>query len=77
MAMPNKNQPHKGGQHRKFLRFTGAAMQMGLTIYAGNWLGKWLDEKYSTENYESTVTLIAIFIAMYFVIQQVLKLSKD
>lgn len=61
----------------KFLRFTGTAFQMGLTIYAGNWLGRWLDTKYNSDKYESVVTLLAVFLSMYLVISQVIKLSKD
>ena len=61
----------------KFARFTGIALQMGVTIYAGNWLGKWLDQKYNTENWESIVTLFAVFASMYMVIIQVVKASKN
>ncbi len=50
---------------------------MGLTIYAGNWLGRWLDTKYNSDKYESVVTLLAVFLSMYLVISQVIKLSKD
>ncbi|GAL65268.1 ATP synthase protein I [Jejuia pallidilutea] len=50
---------------------------MGATIYLGNLLGKWLDVKYSTTFWESLITLFAVFVSMYLVISQVLKLSKD
>ncbi|WP_239004450.1 AtpZ/AtpI family protein [Lacinutrix sp. WUR7] len=61
----------------KFLRFTSTAFQMGGTIWLGNVLGKWLDVKYQTTYLENTITLLAVFIAMYLVISQVLKISKD
>ncbi|GGD16634.1 AtpZ/AtpI family protein [Hyunsoonleella pacifica] len=50
---------------------------MGATIYLGNVLGKWLDGKYATTFWESIITLFSIFVAIYLVISQVLKLSKD
>ncbi|QRM90968.1 hypothetical protein FG167_05715 [Lacinutrix sp. WUR7] len=50
---------------------------MGGTIWLGNVLGKWLDVKYQTTYLENTITLLAVFIAMYLVISQVLKISKD
>lgn len=61
----------------KFLRFTSTAFQMGGTIWLGNLLGEWLDVKYQTTYLENTITLLAVFISMYLVISQVLKMSKD
>ncbi|MDO6595913.1 AtpZ/AtpI family protein [Oceanihabitans sp. 2_MG-2023] len=61
----------------KFLRFTSTAFQMGATIWLGNLLGNWLDIKYQTTYLENTITLLAVFISMYLVISQVLKISKD
>lgn len=50
---------------------------MGVTIWLGNLLGQWLDAKFDKDFWTSTVTLIAVFIAMYLVIAQVLKISKE
>lgn len=63
----------------KFVRFTGIAMQMGITIYAGFLLGEWLDKKYPNQDelYTKICTLVAVFGAMLSVIVQVIKLSKD
>lgn len=61
----------------KFLRFTSTAFQMGGTIWLGNVLGEWLDTKYQTTYLENNITLLAVFISMYLVISQVLKMSKD
>lgn len=72
----NKDQKPKK-QLNPYLRFTSVAFQMGLTIYLGNLLGKWLDSKYDKTFWESVVTLLAVFVAMYQVISQVLKISKD
>ncbi len=50
---------------------------MGGTIWLGNMLGAWLDTKYQTNYWENIITLFAVFVAMYLVISQVLKISKD
>ena len=50
---------------------------MGVTIYLGNLLGKWLDTKYDKDFWESTTTLFAVFLAIYQVISQVIKISKN
>lgn len=76
MSQQDKNQkPRK--QLNPYLRFTSTAFQMGATIYLGNVFGKWLDGKYATTFWESIITLFSVFVAMYLVISQVLKLSKD
>lgn len=64
---------------RKYARFSGIAIQMGLTIYLGSKLGEWLDSKYVNEDelYTKICTLVAVFGAMISVILQVSKLSKD
>ncbi|SEC36059.1 Putative F0F1-ATPase subunit Ca2+/Mg2+ transporter [Tenacibaculum sp. MAR_2009_124] len=72
-----KRKPKK--QLNKYVRFSGIAMQMGLTIYLGSILGKWLDNKFpnDSELYLKICTLAAVFAAMFSVIRQVSKLSKD
>ncbi|MCL7752373.1 AtpZ/AtpI family protein [Polaribacter sp. Z022] len=54
----------------KALQLSGAGLQMGLTIYLGFLLGKWLDVKFETSYLTETITLIAIFLAMYSLIKQ-------
>ncbi|CAM1334277.1 AtpZ/AtpI family protein [Tenacibaculum aestuariivivum] len=63
----------------KYLRFSSIAIQMGVTIYLANLLGEWLDIKYINENelYTKICTLIGVFIAMFSVILQVSKISKQ
>ncbi|MGG6229600.1 AtpZ/AtpI family protein [Tenacibaculum sp. SDUM215027] len=62
----------------KYIRFTGIALQMGLTIYLGSLLGEWLDQKYPNDNqlYVKICTLVAVFGAMISVIMQVTNLTK-
>ncbi|WP_348703061.1 AtpZ/AtpI family protein [Tenacibaculum sp. 190524A02b] len=66
-------------QLNKYLRFSGIAIQMGATIYLGSLLGNWLDAKFPNDNqlYTKICTLAAVFGAMYSVIRQVIKLTKD
>ncbi|MDN3491617.1 AtpZ/AtpI family protein [Winogradskyella bathintestinalis] len=59
------------------MRFTAVAFQMGGTIFLGNYLGQWLDAKYSTDFWETTITLISVLLSMYLVISQVIKMSKE
>jgi len=63
----------------KYLRFSGIAIQMGLTIYLGSLLGKWLDSYFLNENqlFYKICTLFAVFGAMFSVIIQVIKLTNN
>jgi len=61
----------------KFLRFTSVAFQMGGTIFLGNYLGQWLDVKFNKDFLETTITLLSVFMSMYLVISQVIKVSKE
>ncbi|WP_262496089.1 AtpZ/AtpI family protein [Confluentibacter lentus] len=72
----NQKDPKPQKQFNPYIRFTTVAFQMGATIYLGNLLGKWLDSKYITDFWESIITLLSIFIAIYQVISQVIKVSK-
>ena len=58
----------------KAMQLSGAGIQMGLTIYLGFLLGKWLDATFGTTFLKETVTLLAIFLSMYSLIKQVNKL---
>jgi len=62
----------------KYLRFSGIAIQMGLTIYLGSKLGEWLDSYFLNEKqlYFKISTLFAVFLAMFSVIRQVTKISN-
>ncbi|HLU84786.1 MAG TPA: AtpZ/AtpI family protein [Vicingaceae bacterium] len=64
-------------QRNAYLKFTSVAVQMGLTIYLGNLLGKWLDVRFNKNFWEDTITLVSVFLAMYQVIAQVIKASKN
>ncbi|MEL6810828.1 MAG: AtpZ/AtpI family protein [Bacteroidota bacterium] len=67
------------GKNPKGLRnwavFSGIGLQMGLIIYLGNLLGIWLDGKLSTTFLEATITVIAVFGAMFSVIYRLNKFN--
>lgn len=54
----------------KAIALSGAGLQMGLTIYLGFLLGKWLDATFQQNFLTETITLLAIFLAMYSLIKQ-------
>ena len=66
--MSNKKSPKK--PLNKALQLSGAGLQMGLTIYLGFLLGKWLDAKFQLTFLTETITLLAVFLAMYSLIKQ-------
>jgi membrane protein DedA with SNARE-associated domain len=66
---------HQKKPLNKALQLSGAGLQMGITIYLGFLLGKWLDTKFTTTFLKETVTLLAVFISMYALIKQANKLN--
>lgn len=76
--MEQVDNKRKRKQLNTFARFSGIALQMGLTIYLGSLLGEWLDEKYPNEHelYTKICTLGAVFLAMFAVITQVTRIGK-
>ncbi|MFC4633796.1 AtpZ/AtpI family protein [Dokdonia ponticola] len=57
--------------------FSSIGLQMGLTIFLGNVLGAWLDQKFETSFLEETTTLIAVFASMFLIIYRVNRLNKE
>ena len=72
MPLPKPNNP------RKFVQFTSIPFEMFLIIYGGYKLGAWLDAKYPNEQgiYLITISLSAVFIAMFYIMWRVKKLLK-
>jgi len=73
---PQKSPKKDNRALRNAAKLSGAGLQMGLTIYLGNLLGSWLDNKFEVTYLETTVTLFAIFLSMYTMIRQVNQLNK-
>ena len=73
----NKNDKPKRPLNTAF-QLSGIGVQMGVTIWLGAQLGKWLDEKYLADKNWFTIgiTLFAVGISLYHLIAQVNKLNK-
>ncbi|UJH90230.1 AtpZ/AtpI family protein [Antarcticibacterium sp. 1MA-6-2] len=74
MAQNKKNAPPD-----KYLEFVNIAIQMGIIIAAGVFIGIWLDKKYPNEysGFTIGISLLGVFIALYQVIRKVTQMSKD
>ncbi|MBQ4913448.1 AtpZ/AtpI family protein [Maribacter sp. MMG018] len=73
----SRQKPHNNSDLlRAAASLSGIAIQMGATIYLGNLLGSWLDEKFQKTFLEDTVTLLAVFLSIYLVIKKVMALNK-
>ncbi|TXD50588.1 MULTISPECIES: AtpZ/AtpI family protein [unclassified Polaribacter] len=74
----NKNSSNKKETKKplhKVIQLSGAGLQMGLIIYLGFLAGTWLDSVFKTNFLTETITLIAIFLAMYSLIKQANKIN--
>ena len=70
--MENKKKPLN-----QFFKFSGVAMQMGVIIGLGAYAGSRLDLWLEKENLFTVIlSLLAVFAALYHVINEVIKLSK-
>lgn len=62
----------------KYIRLTGAGLQMGITIYLAAYFGKWLDEKYPNENniYTTVLILFGVAISFYSLLRQIKNINN-
>jgi len=75
--MRQQKHPKKGGGAlQTAAKLSGVGIQMGITIYLGNLLGIWLDQKYNTSFLEISLTLLAIFLSTYLLIVKANKLNS-
>ena len=74
-----ENKKNKKKQPNRFLALSMLASQMGITVYLGAYLGKYLYEKYATQKawFTISLTLFSLVISLYSVIKQVNKLNDD
>ena len=74
-----ENKKNKKKQPKRFIVLIAVAFQMGITIFLGATLGKFLDAKYQTEKawFTITLTLFALLISLYSVLQILNKLNND
>lgn len=75
MKKPSSQKEQK--PFNSYAKYTGIAIQMAVTIYLGNLLGVYLDQKTGNPSdlYTKIVTLIAVFLSIIIVIRQVIKSS--
>tara|TARA_B100000524_G_scaffold334694_1_gene223427 strand:- start:323 stop:541 length:219 start_codon:yes stop_codon:yes gene_type:complete len=66
-------------QSKKFLVLTGIAIQMGVTVFLGAYLGKYLDMKYSFSKKWFTMlfTILSIGISIYFLLRQLKRINEQ
>ncbi|NLN25949.1 MAG: AtpZ/AtpI family protein [Bacteroidetes bacterium] len=64
---------------RKWMIFSGIALQMGFIIGLGAFIGVQLDKKYPNEYSAFTIicSLSGVFLSLYVVIRQLTKMTKD
>ena len=69
----------ESGSLKYYARFSAIAAQMGGTIFAGAYFGKWLDSKYPMDKNWFTIvfTLLSVTIALFSVLKQVNKINKE
>ena len=66
----------KNAQLNRWVKFSTIPFQMGVTIYLGNLLGKWLDVRYATDWLETAITLLSVFLSIYIVVKGAIQLNK-
>ncbi len=75
----NKKPKNKKKQLNRFLALSSLPFQMGVIIYLGAYLGKYLDQIYLTKKPWFTISCVflALIFSLYSVIQQLNKINKD
>lgn len=65
-------------QLNKYIRLSGAGLQMGITIYLASYLGKWLDVQYSNDNkiYTIVLTLLGVVLSFYSLLRQIKNINN-
>ncbi|MBP7184600.1 MAG: AtpZ/AtpI family protein [Saprospiraceae bacterium] len=71
MEQSNKN---KNRTTNDYLRYSGMAIQIGLTILVGAYIGKWLDKYFETPKpyFTTAFCLFFTFAAMYLNLRDIL-----
>ncbi len=78
MSIQNKDKKNKNGIKNYFI-LSGFAMQMGVTIYVGAYLGKYLDAKFPADKKWFTIlfTLLGVGISLYVLLKQLNKHQEE
>jgi len=69
----------ESGSLKYYARFSAIAAQMGGTIFAGAYFGKWLDSQYPMDKnwYTIVFTILSVVIALVSVLRQVNQINKE
>ena len=60
------------------LRFAGLGIQLAITIFAGVWVGRWVDQKAGTEGIFAIVgALVAFGGTLYFLIRDLSRQNRN
>jgi len=75
------NPEKKSKQERPFkayAKYSGLAIQMGVTIYLAHLLGEYIDERQGITDgtYSQYITLAAVFLSTFLIIRQVIRMSN-
>lgn len=72
-----KNEPKKSPLNQ-IAQFSGAGLQMGVTIWLGAQLGKYLDAEYPSDKNWFTIgcVLLAVGVSLYNLIMQLQRMNK-
>ena len=68
------NQKKKKNQLNSYARYSSLATQMAVIIAAGVFFGEYLDKTHTLETpiYTISLSLLAIFLALYYVIKKII-----
>lgn len=74
-----ENKKNKKKQPNRFLVLTLVASQMGITIFLGASLGKYLDNKYQFPKpwFTIVLTLVALVVSLYSILKTLNKLNDE
>jgi F0F1-type ATP synthase assembly protein I len=73
-----KNKRNKKKQLNSYIRYSSLTTQMAAIIAAGTFFGNYLDQVNNTNSktYTITLSLISIFLALYYVIKKIINQNE-
>ena len=73
-----KNKRNKKKQLNSYIRYSSLTTQMAVIIAAGAFFGNYLDQVNNTNSktYTITLSLISIFLALYYVIKKIINQNE-
>lgn len=64
---------------KDYAKFSGYAIQMGATIFAGAYLGKWLDGQYPADKkwFTMLLTIASVSLSLFILLRQINKHNEQ